>query len=230
MYDSEYQIAITAVDRWLDANCSEDYKSQPLAQDWARVSKMIEELGEAISEIILFTGQNPRKPRDLTARARMLKEIADVITTGTLGIQHFTRDADETMSIIYANMSKILNRNPEILRDYGPVATDYTPKTYETRTICGSMRYAEEMLEVAQSETANGRIILMPFVTDYTGGRPADDYKRMLDEMHRAKIDASKAIIVVGLHIGESTTSEIEYAKLTNKEVLYWTEHFGAIA
>src|SRR5450755_5196821 len=77
MYDSEYQIAITAVDRWLDANCSEDYKSQPLAQDWARVSKMIEELGEAISEIILFTGQNPRKPRDLTARARMLKEIAD---------------------------------------------------------------------------------------------------------------------------------------------------------
>lgn len=101
---------------------------------------------------------------------------------------------------------------------------------FTVRTICGSMRYADTMLKVAESETASGVIILMPFVADYVGGREPDAIKLMLDEMHQAKIDMSDGIIVVGVHIGESTASEIAYAKSTGKEVLYWTEHFGPTA
>ena len=91
------------------------------------------------------------------------------------------------------------------------------------------MRYAEIMAEAARRQTSAGVIILMPFVADYTGGKPADQRKLMLDQMHRAKIDMSDAIIVVGLHIGESTCSEIEYAIQTGKPVYWWTDHCGPV-
>ena len=45
----------------------------------------------------------------------------------------------------------------------------------------------------------------------------------MLD-IHKRKIDLASAIMVINKngYIGESTKSEIEYAKATNKEVYYW--------
>lgn len=103
---------ISAIDEWLDAYVCDLYKHQPMAQDWARISKVIEELGETISEMILFTGQNPRKTRDPNAKDRMLKELADVVCTGTLAIQHFTKDETITLAIIAANWSKIHGRVP----------------------------------------------------------------------------------------------------------------------
>jgi hypothetical protein len=101
---------------------------------------------------------------------------------------------------------------------------------YPVRTICGSMRYKELMLDVAQSQTASGVIILMPFVADYTDGIPADDHKQMLDDMHFSKIDMSESIIVVGSDIGESTAGEIEYARFTKKEVYYWDSQLSALS
>ena len=45
----------------------------------------------------------------------------------------------------------------------------------------------------------------------------------MLDKMHRQKIDLSDEIYVInpGGYIGESTKSEIEYAKRKGKKVSY---------
>ena len=47
--------------------------------------------------------------------------------------------------------------------------------------------------------------------------------KKMLDGMHRQKIDMSDAIFVINVngYIGESTKNEIEYAKSKNKEIIY---------
>lgn len=47
--------------------------------------------------------------------------------------------------------------------------------------------------------------------------------KEMLDNMHKRKIDMADAIYVInpGGYIGESTRSEIEYAKANGKKVLY---------
>lgn len=97
---------IEDVDRILDAHVSDDYKVQPLAQDWARISKVIEELGEAISEWILYTGQNPRKERDPEAYHRLLAELADTAMTGIYAIQHFTKNADVTMTVLLDAQSK----------------------------------------------------------------------------------------------------------------------------
>ena len=50
--------------------------------------------------------------------------------------------------------------------------------------------------------------------------------KRMLDDMHKRKIDMSDSIYVInpGGYIGESTRSEIEYAEETGKAVCYYQE------
>ena len=50
--------------------------------------------------------------------------------------------------------------------------------------------------------------------------------KVMLDEIHKQKIDMADAIFVVnvGGYIGESTWSEIEYAKKQGKKIFYWEE------
>ena len=47
--------------------------------------------------------------------------------------------------------------------------------------------------------------------------------KEMLDDMHKRKIDMADGIYVinVGGYIGESTRSEIEYAKALGKSVDY---------
>jgi len=88
--------------------------------------------------------------------------------------------------------------------------------------ICGSMRYFDDMLILAKTLTGQGFIVLMPFVADYIGGKPADEMKEMLDDMHFTKISMSQAIYVVGSHRGESTCQEIDYAKDHGIEVRYW--------
>ena len=47
--------------------------------------------------------------------------------------------------------------------------------------------------------------------------------KKMLDKMHKQKIDMSNEIYVinVGGYIGESTKNEIEYAKARGKKISY---------
>jgi hypothetical protein len=87
---------VKRVDEILDEKVAQEYKDQPLAQDWARVCKEHEEHGEAIAELILATGQNPRKPRDPEAMDRLCRELADRAMTGVYAIQHFTKNVSET--------------------------------------------------------------------------------------------------------------------------------------
>lgn len=91
---------VERVDAELDARVSQKYKDQPLAQHWARVSKVVEECGEAINELIVLTGQNPRKPADPDAITRLLEELADTAMTPIYAIQHFTKDIEMTKAIL----------------------------------------------------------------------------------------------------------------------------------
>jgi hypothetical protein len=101
---------VQEVDSILDSNVSSDYKHQPLAQDWGRVAKIQEEAGEAISELILWTGQNPRKGTDREARQRLLEELADTAMTAIYAIQHFTKDIRVTSSVMEAAQEKHVSR------------------------------------------------------------------------------------------------------------------------
>lgn len=88
-------------DAHLDREVAEQYKDQPLAQDWARVAKVTEEAGEAIDALIGVTGQNPRKGV-YGDKDDLLSELADVALTGLYAIQHFTKDKDETVMFLLA--------------------------------------------------------------------------------------------------------------------------------
>jgi hypothetical protein len=99
---------IRTADLWLDECVSPDYDT--LAQHWARVAKTSEEIGEAIAQLILWTGQNPRKPRNPGAYDDMLSELADTALTGILAIQHFTKDTARTDGYLNAALTKIVGR------------------------------------------------------------------------------------------------------------------------
>lgn len=88
-------------------------------------------------------------------------------------------------------------------------------------TICGSMRFQDEMRLAAETLTANGYIVLMPFVATYAGNVPSDAQKEMLDHMHFVKIEMSSAILVIGDYIGVSTKKEIAIAEYTGKWVFH---------
>ncbi len=106
---------------------------------------------------------------------------------------------------------------------------------YPVITLCGSTRFKEEFLEVQKNLTLKGYIVLSVGLFGHSGdaevweGMDEGTYtetKRMLDDMHKRKIDMAEEIFVVnpGGYIGESTRSEIEYARETGKKIRYLEE------
>jgi len=93
----------------------------------------------------------------------------------------------------------------------------------EVVTICGSMKYAEEMQNIARDlETKNGYCVIQCV---YNVNKE-DETKESLENIvnaHWKKIDISDAIYVVNIdgYIGDSTKKEIEYATLKGKKVMY---------
>jgi hypothetical protein len=103
-------VQVEAIDNWLDEGVDRTaYRLQPMAQDWARIAKVQEELGEAIGAFIGVTGQNPRKgtTHEMTD---VLDELADVAMTAILAIQHFTKDTDSTAIILGDKLDAIHRR------------------------------------------------------------------------------------------------------------------------
>lgn len=92
----------------------------------------------------------------------------------------------------------------------------------KTYTICGSMRFAQEMRDVAyRLEAEEGQNVLQCVYAD--GQMPDDEALRRLTEAHYRKIDMSDGIYVVnpGGYVGESVQREITYAQERGKEVRY---------
>lgn len=101
---------IAEIDEWLDSGVGARYQREPLGQHWARVAKAGEEVGEAIEALIAWTGQNPRKPQRDEAYDELLGELADVALTAILGMQHFTKDSDETMRLLWMRLAFLHRR------------------------------------------------------------------------------------------------------------------------
>ncbi len=94
---------------------------------------------------------------------------------------------------------------------------------YEVVTLCGSTRFKDDFIKVQKALTLKGKIVISVGLFGHTGDVITDDQKRMLDDMHKRKIDMADAIFVInkGGYIGKSTKSEIEYAKSTGKTIAY---------
>ena len=107
--------------------------------------------------------------------------------------------------------------------------TNLRAKVYDKHkviTLCGSTRFKNEFEMINKELTLRGHIVISVGCFGHSGDTESlnDNMKRMLDKIHKRKIDLASAIMVINKdnYIGESTKSEIEYAKATNKEVYYW--------
>ena len=94
---------------------------------------------------------------------------------------------------------------------------------YNVITLCGSIRFKNEFMKVQEELTLDGNIVFTPNFLNNLKDEINIETKKMLDEMHRQKIDMSNEIYVInfGGYIGESTKSEIEYAKAKCKKISY---------
>lgn len=90
-------------------------------------------------------------------------------------------------------------------------------------TICGSLRYANEMMKIATQLQLEKNYAVIQCVYNTEGLRFEEKDASILDKIHRKKIDISDAIYVVNIdgYIGNSTKNEIEYAIKSGKEVMY---------
>lgn len=112
MQDSIDWQTIDIVNDWLDRKVASKYHDQPLAQDWARISKVIEELGEAIQAFIGYTGQNPRK--GVThSKEEVLDELGDTALTAILAMYHFTSNSVDIRQILSRKQKLLLDRIPK---------------------------------------------------------------------------------------------------------------------
>ena len=96
---------------------------------------------------------------------------------------------------------------------------------YPVITLCGSTRFKEQFLEAQKRLTLEGNIVISVGLFGQSGDEEVwtPGTKEMLDNMHKRKIDMADGIFVinVGGYIGDSTRSEIEYAKNNGKRVDY---------
>ena len=106
---------------------------------------------------------------------------------------------------------------------------------YKVITLCGSTKFKDAFLKAQKDLTLEGNIVVSVGLFGHSGDTEVwenmDDgtltkTKLMLDDMHKRKIDMADEIFVINVdgYIGDSTRSEIEYAKATGKTVNYLEE------
>ena len=93
-------------------------------------------------------------------------------------------------------------------------------------TICGSMRYSNEMMIIAEKLALEGNCILTPTYPVLENIEMTKEQILKLKDAHFKRIELSDAIFVVNVnnYIGNSTNLEIEYAKKLKKEIIYYTD------
>lgn len=96
---------------------------------------------------------------------------------------------------------------------------------YKVITLCGSTKFKDEFLIEQKRLTLEGNIVISVGLFGHSGDDEVwtENIKKMLDDMHKRKIDIADEIFVINKngYIGSSTKYEIEYALKTNKKVSY---------
>ncbi len=107
---------------------------------------------------------------------------------------------------------------------------------YKVVTLCGSTRFKDEFYQVQKELTLKECIVISVGLFGHSGDEEVWESmdegtitktKIMLDDMHKRKIDMADEIFVIDVngYIGESTKSEIEYAKKHNKPITYYSSY-----
>lgn len=97
-------------------------------------------------------------------------------------------------------------------------------KKIKVITLCGSTKFKEIFDSVNWTLTMAGNVVFSCGVFAHAGGDIlSEDEKKLLDDIHKQKIDMSDEILVINKngYIGSSTQNEIHYAIAKGKIVKY---------
>ena len=87
-------------------------------------------------------------------------------------------------------------------------------------TLCGSRDFKPLFSQQNERLTLEGNVV---FSLGVWSRNVSNGQKKLLDEIHKRKIDLSDAIFVINKRgkIGKSTKSEIRYARTKRKKIMY---------
>ena len=90
-------------------------------------------------------------------------------------------------------------------------------------TLCGSVRFWDKIQELYEKLELENKYAVIGITPHVMNRNFTEDEEKLLDELHRIKIDLADAIYVVNVngYIGKSTREEIEYAEQKGKEIMY---------
>jgi hypothetical protein len=93
----------------------------------------------------------------------------------------------------------------------------------KTITICGSMKFAEEMKQIAWRLEVEKGFCVIQCVYNEQNEAITDETQKCLAETHYRKIDICDAVYIVDIdgYIGTSVANEILYAKEKGKELIF---------
>ena len=88
-------------------------------------------------------------------------------------------------------------------------------------TLCGSLKFENEMMIIAEKMALEGYCILTPIYPVLENVKRTEEQLMKFKEEHLKRIELSDAILVVNVnnYIGNSTNLEIEYAKKLEKKL-----------
>ena len=97
---------------------------------------------------------------------------------------------------------------------------------YKVITLCGSTRFKNQFLETQKRLTLAGNIVISGGLFGHSGDNEVwtEGTKKMLDDMHKRKIDMADEVFVINVdgYIGDSTASEMAYATKTGKIIRFY--------
>ena len=96
----------------------------------------------------------------------------------------------------------------------------------EILTLCGSLKFKNEMMKIAEKMALEGYCVLTPVYPVSKNIDKSEKQLKKLKEEHFKRIELSDVILVVNVndYIGDSTNTEIEYAKGLNKKIIYYPD------
>ena len=95
-------------------------------------------------------------------------------------------------------------------------------------TLCGSTKFKEDFERVDKELSLKGNVVISVAYFGHAEPIPlTSEEKRLLDEVHLAKIALADEIYVINKHdyIGASTYKEIDYARNSSKGVSFMEPH-----
>jgi len=93
-------------------------------------------------------------------------------------------------------------------------------------TLCGSTRFKDDFERINKELTLQGNIVISVAFFGHSGDLISDEQKILLDKIHKCKIDLADTVYIINKngYIGNSTKSEIEYAKSKGKKIIFLEE------